>query len=364
MDMLCDAIFRIKTTHAFKPEAIMIETFEAMKHSNHIKGPTGSEILSVVGLKKYFPVTRGMVFSRNAGWVKAVDDVTFSVLNGESFGIVGESGCGKTTIGRTIIRLTEPSGGQIELNGRDVTELGRSGLTRLRVCIQIIFQDPYASLNPSMTVGHAIIEPLVVHGLMDKGEAFARSLALLNEVGLDESHYYRYPHEFSGGQRQRIGIARALAVKPDLIIADEPVSALDVSIQAQILKLLKALQGKYGISFIFISHNLAVVKLFCDRIAVMYLGRIVEMAFTKRLFSNPRHPYTIALLEAIPISNPDLRRRKKILSGEVPSPLNPPSGCHFHPRCPLAGKQCSRIMPELKEIEAGHMVACHFGERL
>ncbi len=317
-------------------------------------------LLSVENLTKYFPVRRGVVFSRRVGWVKAVDGVSFLVKPGESFGLVGESGCGKTTVGKTLIRLYSLSGGRVTLDGNDVTHLDAEGLARVRQRIQIVFQDPYSSLNPSMTVGDALCEPLMFHGLLSRDKAYERVIELLHEVGLEESQYYRYPHEFSGGQRQRIGIARALAMNPDLIIADEPVSALDVSIQAQILRLLKDIQEKRGISFIFIAHNLAVVKMFCDRIAVMYLGRIVEMADSATLFADPRHPYTRALLEAVPVSNPEHRRPKEILRGETPSPLNPPAGCHFHPRCPMATDECRKTDPELREWTSGHWVACPF----
>ncbi len=319
---------------------------------------TGDVLLEVRNLTKYYPVTRGFIFQRQVGAVKAVDGVSFVIRRGETLGLVGESGCGKTTLGRVILRLQEPTAGETIFEGRDVFKLSKEEMRRLRRDMQIIFQDPYSSLNPRMTVGDIIGEPLEIHRLARGREKVRRVQELLEVVGLSPYHANRYPHEFSGGQRQRIGIARALAVHPKLIIADEPVSALDVSIQAQILNLLQELQREFGLTYLFIAHDLSVVKHISDRIAVMYLGRIVELADADELFSNPQHPYTEALLSAVPIPNPELRRERIILPGDVPSPVNPPSGCRFHTRCLYAQPSCRVEEPAFEDIGNGHFVAC------
>ena len=318
-----------------------------------------NNLIDVIDLKKYYPLTAGLL-SRHAGDVKAVDGVTFSIGKGEIMGLVGESGCGKSTLGRTILRLEEPTSGKILYNGEDIAALNRKEMRSLRKELQIVFQDPEASLDPRMSVGDSIAEPLIVHHLGSDREQSQRIAALMEQVGLQPDQAELYPHEFSGGQKQRIGIARALAVNPSLIVADEPVSALDVSIQAQILNLLLDIQQKYGLSYLFIAHDLAVIKYMAHRIAVMYLGKIVELADNAELFSNPLHPYTISLLAAVP----DVRKRgqettRELLSGDVPSPVNPPSGCRFHTRCPRAVDICSHEKPVLREVKPGHQAACH-----
>ena len=318
----------------------------------------GDVLLEVRNLRKYYPVTKGFIFQRQVGAVKAVDDVSFFIRKGETLGLVGESGCGKTTTGRVILRLQEPTHGEALFEGRDIFKLGKEELRRLRRDMQIIFQDPYSSLNPRMTVGDIIGEPLEIHKLARGKEKVRRVQELLEVVGLSPYHANRYPHEFSGGQRQRIGIARALAVNPKLIIADEPVSALDVSIQAQVLNLLEELQKEFGLTYLFIAHDLSVVKHISDRIAVMYLGRIVELAAADELFSNPQHPYTEALLSAVPIPNPEMRRERIILPGDVPSPINPPAGCRFHTRCLYVQPSCKVDDPAFADIGGGHYVAC------
>jgi oligopeptide/dipeptide ABC transporter ATP-binding protein len=326
--------------------------------------PMSEPLLVVEDLKKHFPVTGGL-FSRVVGTVRAVDGVSFHVGEGEVLGLVGESGCGKTTTGRCILRLLEPTGGRVRFAGRDVLGLDRRALRALRREMQIVFQDPYSSLNPRLTVGSMLGEALAIHGLARGARARDRVAELLTLVGLSPDHARRYPHEFSGGQRQRVGVARALAVNPRLIVADEPVSALDVSIQAQIINLLRDLQRSMGLAYLFVAHDLAVVEHLSDRVAVMYLGRIVEMAAREALYARPRHPYTVALLSAIPVPDPGRRRRPRIvLKGDVPSPAHPPTGCHFHPRCPIAEEICRRESPPLREIEPGHVAACHFAERL
>jgi oligopeptide transport system ATP-binding protein len=315
-------------------------------------------LVEVRDLRKYFPV-RGGFFSQVRAWIKAVDGVSFGIYPGETLGLVGESGCGKTTTGRCILRLLEPTGGEVLFQGQDILRLNRRQTRRLRKEMQIIFQDPYGSLNARMTVGDIIGEAFTVHGIASGRERAEMVNDLLEVVGLSPYHAKRYPHEFSGGQRQRIGIARALALKPKLIVCDEPVSALDVSIQSQILNLLEDLQEQFGLTYLFIAHNLSVVQHISDRVGVMYLGRLVELASRDELYSNPRHPYTAALLSAIPVPDPDVRKTRILLEGDVPSPLNPPSGCTFHTRCPKARAQCRESRPEWREISPGHFAACH-----
>ena len=315
-------------------------------------------LLRVKNLKKYFPI-RGGLFSREVARVHAVDDVSFEILPGETLGLVGESGCGKSTTGRSILRLIEPTSGEVWFGAQNVTTLDKRSLRALRKEMQIIFQDPYASLNPRMTVGSIIGEALVIHKLAATRKLREeRVVQLLETVGLAADHLRRYPHEFSGGQRQRIGIARALAVSPKLIVADEPVSALDVSIQAQIINLLEDLQAKFGLTYLFIAHDLSVVEHISTRVAVMYLGKIVEIAPAKELYTNPKHPYTEALLSAVPIPDPTMKRKRILLEGDVPSPINPPSGCRFHTRCALRVPSCSENEQVLKEVSRGHWVAC------
>jgi oligopeptide transport system ATP-binding protein len=316
-------------------------------------------LLSVKDLAKYFPIIKGVLRARRVGEIKAVDGVSFEVRPGETLGLVGESGCGKTTTGRLILRLLEPSAGQVWYRDVELTRLKPQAMDQYRRKLQIIFQDPYASLNPRITVGDAIREPLIAHGLADSRVARERVLQLLDVVGLAPFHYNRYPHEFSGGQRQRVGIARALVLDPEFIVADEPVSALDVSIQAQIINLLERIQAEFGLTFLFISHDLGVIRHISDRVLVMYLGKIVEMAEADELFRHPVHPYTQALLSAIPSARPGVTKERVILTGDVPSPLNPPSGCRFHTRCPKAIPQCTVEEPVWKEVAAGHYTACH-----
>ncbi len=320
-------------------------------------------LLAVADLAKHVPVRRGL-FGRVAGHVRAVDGVSFEIAAGAVLGLVGESGCGKTTTGRCILRLVEPTAGSVRFEGREVTALDRRELRALRRRMQIVFQDPYSSLNPRLTVGAMLAEPLAIHGLARGARARERVAELLTLVGLSPDHAARYPHEFSGGQRQRIGVARALAVEPRLIVADEPVSALDVSIQAQIVNLLRDLQRRLGLTYLFVAHDLSVVEHISDQVAVMYLGRIVEHASRAALYAGPRHPYTRSLLAAVPVADPARRRTRAVLGGDVPSPASPPSGCHFHPRCPFAEGICRTESPVLRTIAPGHRVACHLAERL
>src|SRR5262245_46343719 len=319
-------------------------------------------LLEVKSLKVHFPVKHGL-FSRVKGHVKAVDDVSFELAPGETLGLVGESGCGKTTLGRAIIRLIEPTAGSVLFEGEDITKLNGSELRTRRRGFQMIFQDPYGSLNPRMTVGQTIGEALDIHKLAESSSAREkRIIELLRSVGLDPTHAQRYPHEFSGGQRQRIGIARALAVEPKLIVCDEPVSALDVSVQAQILNLLQDLQAERGIAYLFIAHDLAVVEHVSRRVLVMYLGKIVELSAARALVASPKHPYTQALLSAVPVVDPDSKRQRILLAGDVPSPIDPPGGCPFHPRCPVAEPRCRTEVPVLRELTAGHWAACHLAK--
>jgi oligopeptide/dipeptide ABC transporter ATP-binding protein len=320
---------------------------------------TDVPLLEVTDLKKHFPIYRG-VFSKVSGHVYAVDGVSFSIGRGETLGLVGESGCGKSTVGRTLLRLLEPTSGTVRIAGEDITHLDGPHLLPYRRRMQMIYQDPYASLNPRMTAGEIVGEPMVVHQSGAPAERRERVAALFARVGLRPEAINSYPHEFSGGQRQRIGIARALALNPELIVGDEPVSALDVSIQAQIINLLMDLQDEFGLSYLFVAHDLAVVEHISHRVAVMYLGRIVEMTDRQSLFEMPLHPYTEALLSAVPIPKASARARKRvILTGDVPSPINPPSGCHFHARCPYAMPRCKVEVPALREVVPGHVAACH-----
>jgi oligopeptide/dipeptide ABC transporter ATP-binding protein len=324
---------------------------------------TGSELLVVDDLKKHFPVTRGILFQKQVASVKAVDGVSFTVRAGETLGVVGESGCGKSTMARCVMRLLDPTSGKIEFDGRDITRLSRTDMRPIRREMMMIFQDPYASLNARKRVGFIVAEALEVHKLGTEAEIKRRVQELLDVVGLNPEHYNRFPHEFSGGQRQRIGVARALAVNPKLIVCDEPVSALDVSVQAQILNLLKDLQRDFGLTYIFIAHDLNVVRHISDRVLVMYLGKVAELAPRDVLYREPRHPYTGALLSAVPIPNPELGRQRKpiVLQGDVPSPLNPPAACNFHPRCPRFQEgHCDVEEPPLYQFGDGHSAACHY----
>ncbi len=318
----------------------------------------GQHLVVVKDLQKHFPVRSG-IFRRVTDRVRAVDGVSFAIKHGECLGLVGESGCGKTTVGRTILRLIEPTAGTVTFNGMDVADAGAKTLKALRKQMQIIFQDPYSSLDPRIPIGESVGEGLLIHGMGDARERYAVVLEMLQRVGLEEYHARRYPHEFSGGQRQRIGIARALSLKPRFIVCDEPVSALDVSIQSQVLNLLRDLQREFGLTYLFIAHNLSVVEHISDRVAVMYLGKMAELTTREELFRNPLHPYTQALMSAIPIPDPAVKRERIILKGDVPSPLHPPSGCRFHTRCPRAFDPCSAEEPAFHDAGGGHFVACH-----
>jgi len=322
----------------------------------------GKEVLvEVTDLKKYFPIKSGILFQREVAAVKAVDGVSFKVYKGETLGLVGESGCGKSTTGRTILQLYRPTSGSVKYRGQEITNLKGESLRRMRREMQMIFQDPYASLNPRMSVGRIVAEPLVVHNIGTKKEREERVAELLEMVGLNPYFVRRYPHEFSGGQRQRIGLARSLALNPSFIVADEPISALDVSIQAQVVNLLQRLQEELGLTYLFIAHDLSMVRHLCDRVAVMYLGKIVEIAESEELYTNPLHPYTQALLSAVPVPDPAVeeKRQRIILKGDVPSPINPPKGCNFNTRCPVSIDVCFETEPELVEVLPGHWVACH-----
>jgi oligopeptide transport system ATP-binding protein len=320
-------------------------------------------LLRVETLKKYFPITRG-VFRRTVGWVRAVDDVSFQIFKGETLGLVGESGCGKTTMGRTILQLYRPTEGKVFFEGQDLTALRRPELRRMTRHMQIIFQDPFSSLNPRMTVGAMVGEPLKIHNVADGPERRERVEALLERVGLNPLYANRFAHEFSGGQRQRIGVARALALNPSFIVADEPITSLDVSIQAQVVNLLEDLQAEFDLTYLFITHDLSMVRHICNRVAVMYLGKIVEMTLVGDLYTNPQHPYTQALLSAIPVPDPKVEetRRRVILEGDVPNPANPPPGCNFNTRCPLAVDRCFHEEPELKELLPNHWISCFVAE--
>ncbi len=324
---------------------------------------TDEVILEVRNLKKYFPIRRG-VFQRKVGDVKAVDGVSFNIKRGETLGLVGESGCGKSTTGKAILQLDRPTAGEVWLEGMDLTKVKGEKLRLMRKRMQIIFQDPFASLNPRMTIGEIVGEPLEVHGAVKGREKEARVKELLKLVGLNPSFITRFPHEFSGGQRQRIGIARALALNPSFVVCDEPIAALDVSIQAQVVNLLEELQGRFGLTYLFIAHDLSMVRHISDRVAVMYLGRIVEIADWQAIYDDPKHPYSQALLSAIPIPDPviEAKRQRVILEGDVPSAANPPVGCHFNTRCPVRQEKCFHDDPDLREVLPGHFVACHFAK--
>jgi peptide/nickel transport system ATP-binding protein/oligopeptide transport system ATP-binding protein len=316
-------------------------------------------LLEVRNLRRYFPVRRGL-FGRTTGYVRAVDDVSFSINRSETLGLVGESGCGKSTSGKTLLKLIEPDGGHILMNGEDITAYDRRKMAPVRRNMQIVFQDPYSSINPRMTAGSYVGEPLIIHGIVKNGKERSERVAeLFRRVGLRRDQMRRYPHEFSGGQRQRLAIARALSLNPDLIVADEAVSALDVSIQASVINMMMDLQQEFGLSYLFISHDIGVVEHISHKVAVMYLGQIVELATRDALFRQPIHPYTEALLSAVPIPNPRTRRQRVILKGDVPSPINPPAGCRFHTRCPLAEARCKTEIPEFRESQPGHWAACH-----
>jgi oligopeptide transport system ATP-binding protein len=337
-----------------------ISTGEALQETRSSKA-RGDVLVRVRGLKKHFPITSGLIFQREVAAVKAVDGLNFDIYRGETLGLVGESGCGKSTTGRTILQLHRATEGSVEYNGTELTTLKGRSLRQMRREMQIIFQDPYASLNPRMTISRIVAEPLLVHGIGSEKERQIKVEELLERVGLNPYFANRYPHEFSGGQRQRIGVARALALSPSFIVADEPISALDVSIQAQVVNLLQDLQDELGLTYLFIAHDLSMVRHICDRVAVMYLGKIVELAETEELYTNPLHPYTQALLSAVPVPDPEVEanRQRIILKGELPSPANPPVGCNFNTRCPVAVDVCFDLDPELIEVQPDHWVSCH-----
>ena len=331
------------------------------RHQSERRIASAPTLVTIRDLKMHFPVTEGALFSREVAHVRAVDGISFTIRKGETLGLVGESGCGKTTTGRCILRLEHPTGGEILFDGKNLVDLDQKSMRALRQKIQVIFQDPYSSLNPRMKIGEIISEPMKVHRTEpNKAARDARVTELLRLCGLDPKFADRYPHEMSGGQRQRVGIARALSVRPEFIICDEAISALDVSIQAQIINLLEDLRDQFGLTYLFIAHDLSVVRHLCHRVAVMYLGKIVELADCDELYSNPLHPYTQALLAAVPVPDPDLEKARahRIVKGEVPSPINPPKGCVFHPRCPLAVDSCAKNVPEFRELRPGHWVAC------
>ena len=317
-----------------------------------------NKLISVKNLIKYFPIRKG-VFRRTVGWVKAVDNISFDIYNGETLGLVGESGCGKSTTALTMLRLEEPTSGEIIFRGKNIAKIDKKQMRSYRKDLQIIFQDPYSSLNPRMRIKNIIAEGIVTHKLYDSKTRLEKVRELLERVGIPANCMERFPHEFSGGQRQRIGIARALALNPQIVVCDEPVSALDVSIRSQIINLFKELQQEFKLTYLFIAHDLSVIKYISDRVAVMYLGKIVEVAPKNVFFNNTLHPYAQALVSAVPVPNPDFKRKRILLEGDVPSPADPPVGCHFHPRCPKVMKICSQVEPELKEVEKGHFVACH-----
>jgi peptide/nickel transport system ATP-binding protein/oligopeptide transport system ATP-binding protein len=324
---------------------------------NSLGTKTNKPLIEVDDLVKHYPV-RGGVFQRATAWIKAVDGITFDIKEGETLGLVGESGCGKTTVGQTMLRLLEPTDGKVCFQGMDISQLSGQDLKELRKDMQIIFQDPTSSLDPRMTIGDTVGEGLRIHRIGTSEERHETIIRMLKKVGLEDYHMNRYPHEFSGGQRQRIGIARALVLQPRFIVADEPVSALDVSIQSQVLNILNDLQNEFNLTYLFIAHNMSVIEHISDRVAVMYLGKIVELAPRDEMYDNPLHPYSQALMSAIPIPNPNIRRKRIVLSGDVPSPLNPPSGCRFHPRCPVVMDHCSRHAPKLIEVTPEHHTAC------
>lgn len=319
----------------------------------------GRALLEVRDLKKYFPVRRGFLVKRTVGHIRAVDGITFNVYRGETLGLVGESGCGKSTTGRTIMQVMPPTAGEILFDGCHLNRLKGAELRQMRLRLQMIFQDPYASLNPRMSVGRFIEEPLIIHTQLSRNERHNKVRELLELVGLDPRFGRRYPHEFSGGQRQRVGVARALALNPDFVVCDEPISSLDVSVQAQVVNLLQDLQAQFGLTYLFIAHDLSMVRHISDRVVVMYLGKLMEQAAREELYSHPLHPYTRALLSAVPVPNPAVDRERIILEGDVPSPANPPAGCVFNTRCPLAEQICHAKVPEFREVRPGHFVACH-----
>jgi oligopeptide/dipeptide ABC transporter ATP-binding protein len=320
---------------------------------------TNEVLLEVKGLKKYFPIKGGIFGKKVLSQVKAVDDVSFSIYEGETLGLVGESGCGKSTTGRSILRLTDPTDGEVLFKGQDLSKLSKREMRQIRKELQIVFQDPFASLNPKMRIGDILEEPMINFKMYDAATRKEKVKELMEQVGLRASYIDRYPHEFSGGQKQRIGIARALSLQPKLIVADEPVSALDVSVQSQVLNLMRDLQKEYGLTYLFIAHDLSVVKHLCDRIGVMYLGRMVELASKSELYQEPLHPYTKSLMSAVPIPNPKVKRERIVLQGDVPSPSNPPQGCTFHPRCFECMDICKTVRPEFQQTEDGRFVACH-----